>query len=246
MSSARRFADELIESALPGAFDPADLRGLPEPVRRYFTAALAPGTPLARSAWFRMHGSIKLNASWRTFRAWQVESPHKGFIWAARTGVVMGSDRYIAGSGGMDWRLLGLVRIVHAAGPDTTRSAAGRAGAEAIWTPTALLPQQGVTWAAIDDSHIAASYRLGDHDVDLRLTIGPDGLITSVVFDRWGDPDNTGTWRYLPFGFAVAEQRTYDGITIPVSGRAGWHFGTGRWSSGEFFRSEIVDYRLLP
>jgi hypothetical protein len=69
--------------------------------------------------------------------------------------------------------------------------------------------------------------------------------VRSVVFDRWGDPDSTGTWGHHPFGFEVIGHSSFDGVTIPSSGRAGWFYGTDRWDEGEFFRFEITDYHLV-
>jgi hypothetical protein len=74
---------------------------------------------------------------------------------------------------------------------------------------------------------------------------GDDARVRSVVFDRWGDPDNTGTWGHHPFGFEVTGFSTFDGVTIPSAGRAGWFYGTDRWDEGEFFRAEITDYHLV-
>jgi Family of unknown function (DUF6544) len=56
------------------------MEGLPEPMRRYLRASIAPGTPLARSARFRMRGSIKLGNTWVRFRARQTLGPHRGFV----------------------------------------------------------------------------------------------------------------------------------------------------------------------
>jgi hypothetical protein len=69
--------------------------------------------------------------------------------------------------------------------------------------------------------------------------------VRSVVFDRWGDPNNRGSWAYYPFGFEATAYATFDGVTIPSSGRAGWFYGTDRWNEGEFFRCEITDYHLV-
>ncbi len=230
----------------PGAFSNAELEGLPDPVCRYLGAAIAPGTPLAVAARFQMRGSIKLGRRWVPFRARQIEAPHHGFVWAARAGgVIFGSDRYADGRGAMNWKVLGLVHVMHADGPDVSRSAAGRVGAEAVWVPTALLPRFGVTWSATDPHHIMANYRLDDVAIELRYTLGDDARVRSVVFDRWGDPDSSGTWGHHPFGFEVTGYSTFDGVTIPSGGRAGWFYGTGRWSEGEFFRSEITQYHLV-
>jgi hypothetical protein len=131
----------LLRPAERGTFTSEELDGLPEPARRHLTQAITPGTPLATSARLRMRGRIKIGR-WLPFRARQVLDPHHGFVWAARTaGMITGSDRYVDGAGGMDWKLAGLVTVLHADGPDVSRAAAGRAGAEAIWVPTALLPR---------------------------------------------------------------------------------------------------------
>jgi hypothetical protein len=138
----------LLRPAGPGRFDPAELDGLPEPVRRHLGLAIAPGTPLATSARLRMRGSIKVGR-WLPFRARQVLSPRDGFVWAGRAAwLIAGSDRYLDGAGALEWKLAGLVTVARAEGADVARSAAGRAGAEGIWLPTALLPRFGVRWAA--------------------------------------------------------------------------------------------------
>ncbi len=84
-------------------------------------------------------------------------------MWAARAaGIIAGSDRYVDGNGGPDWKLLGLLTVAHAEGPEVSQSAAGRAGAEAIWLPTALLPRFGVRWSVGPDGQVAAGFRVGD------------------------------------------------------------------------------------
>lgn len=99
IASARELRTRLADAPAPGSFSEAELEGLPDPVRRYFEAALAPGRPLATSARFRMVGSIKLGERWVPFRARQIEAPHHGFVWSARAGVIVGSDRYTEGPG---------------------------------------------------------------------------------------------------------------------------------------------------
>lgn len=88
------FAVRLIGPAEAERFSPEETVGLPDPVRRYFAAAIAPGTLMASSARFSMRGSIKVGHHWLRFRAFQVEAPHSGFIWTARAGgVIVGYDR---------------------------------------------------------------------------------------------------------------------------------------------------------
>jgi hypothetical protein len=86
LAPVRELQTRLAYPPAPGSFSDSELEGLPDPVRRYLRAAMAPGTPLAASARFRMHGSIKLGKRWVRFRARQIEAPHHGFVWTARAG----------------------------------------------------------------------------------------------------------------------------------------------------------------
>ena len=123
----------------------------------------------------------------------------------------------------MDWRLGGAIPVMHTDGPDVSRSAAARAAAEAIWVPTSLLPRFGVTWTA---------------EADDRLR--------EVLFDRWGDPDDTGRWGPVPFGGVITAHRTFGPVTIPSAGESGWRFGTDRWPDSALFRYEITRLALTP
>jgi hypothetical protein len=237
-------ASSLVRGAV-GRFTEAELDGLPDPVQRYLRTGIAPGTPLAGTAGIRMKGRIKIGR-WVPFVARELLTPQLGFIWAARAaGIISGSDRYVDGRGEMSWKLAGLLRVMHADGPDISRSAAGRAAAEAIWVPTALLPRFDVEWAADDDTHISARYHIEDEPIQVHYQLTPAGHIQSVVFDRWGDPDNTGTFSLHPMGGEFTGHETFDGVTVPDAGKLGWHYGTDRWNEGEFFRYRITDLTLV-
>ena len=239
----------VVRAADPGGFSAGELDGLPIPVRRYLTTAVAPGTPPARTARLRMRGTIRIGA-WLPFRAHEVISPHTGFVWSARVaGLISGSDRYVDDAGAADWRLAGLIPVVHADGPDVTRSAAGRAGGEAVWVPTALLPRFGVGWTAESDHRITARFTVGRGParvpVDIHLLLDATGRAVSFSFDRWGDPDGSGEWGMHPFGGDVTEHRAFGGLTVPAAGRIGWFPGSREWAKGEFFRYRINDLQLM-
>ena len=219
----------LLQPPEPAKFSAAELAGLPEPVQRHLAQAITPGTALATSARLRMRGHIKVGR-WLPFRARQLLNPHLGFVWVARAaGVIAGSDRYVDGNGGLDWKLLSLLTVAHAEGPDVSRSTASRAGAEAIWLPTALLPRFGVRWSAGSGDQVTASFRVGDTPVELGLRLDGAGRIASLVFDRWGDPDNRSTFGWHQFGGEFTGYRSFQGLTIPSEGRLGWFYGENGW-----------------
>jgi hypothetical protein len=110
-------------------FEPGLVSELDDPVRRYFTHALAPGAKLGDGVRLTMEGRIKAGA-WRPFEAeWQGDG--RSFEWRARAGrpfhPLWVVDHCAKGDRGMDVRLFGRIRLVHARGDDATRSVAGRA-----------------------------------------------------------------------------------------------------------------------
>lgn len=250
MTSVRVDAIEhrLAVPADPGMFARDELDGCDEPVRRYFRAALASGTELARAARLRMRGSMRFGKRWVSFHARELLAPLQGYAWPATVagGLLRGSDDCVGGEASMSWKLLGLVPIIRAAGPDVARSAAGRAAAEAVWVPTALLPRYGAHWCADDDHSVVADFAVGDEQVRVAIGIDDAGLVRSVHLDRWGDPDGTGRFEWCPFGIEVAASHTFPcGITIPAEGAGGWFHGTDRWSESEFVRYTILDLAVI-
>lgn len=218
---------------------------LPEPVGRYFEAALGSQAQTSPAAILTMRGSIKIGR-WLRFRARQLLAPRLGTVWEATVaGVIRGSDRYVDGTGAMDWKLFGVVPIVRADGVDVSRSSAERAAGESIWVPSAVSPAAGTKWRATGPGSITAIIDTGGHPVSIEHLIDESGRLSSSSFPRWGDPDRTGTWAEHPFGVEVAEHRQFGSIQVPSRGEVGWYHGTDRWRDGVFFRFELEDYTLL-
>lgn len=240
----------------PEVFRPAMVAGLPEPARRWLTHALVPGTPLWPSVVLSMAGEIRLG-SWRPFTARQVLAPPRGFVWAAATRLsglpVTGFDRYSSGSGRMDRRLAGLVPVVTAAGPDVTRSAAGRLAGETALVPTAF---RAARWTpGADEDRTVVTWSIDAQEESAELHVEADGRLSGVVVQRWGNPDGARSGRRRfgrhpfgrhpfgrhPFGVAIEAEETFAGVTIGSALRAGWWWGTDRQPEGEFSRARITD-----
>lgn len=233
--------------AAEGTFRPEQVAEWPAPARRYLTHALAPGAPLVQAVRLTMHGTIKLGR-WRSFEAEQVIRWDRGMIWQATAwmfGVpVRGFDRLVDGRGAQRWKLLGLIPVMTASGPDITRSTAGRMAAEAVWLPS-VLARHDVAWTARDLHRAEARFAVQGHPVQLTLTVDADGRLEAVTLPRWGDPGD-GMFREEDFGGFADEESTFSGITIPTRLRIGWHpSAEGFAEDGAFFRVTIdeVVYR---
>ncbi len=224
----------------PGRFSDADLDGLPVAAQSLLRAAIEPGTPRYSAIRLRMRGSIKLKR-WLPFRATQVIAPGVGFIWRARVaGLVTGYDQHVDGRGAMQWKMARLFTVADFAGPDITRSSAGREAAESVWLPTAMMPECGVEWSAADDRRPTGRIPTMSGATDVSYEIDIDGKIRSVALPRWGDPKGTGEFGLHTFGGEMSHHETVGGITIPTRGAVGWHFGEPGWDDGEFFRFRLT------
>lgn len=227
-------------TADPPVFDPAMIADLPRPAQRWLAHALAPGTLLWQTVELSMRGQIKLG-QWRSFTARQILAPPGGYIWAATTRLaglpVAGYDRLSSGTGQMRWRLLRLIPVMTAAGPDIARSAYGRLAGEIVLLPTAF---RHAAWTQGGQPDTAiATWPFGDDTERAELLVASNGQVQEVQVDRWGNPGGGSFDRY-PFGVSVEAESDFSGITIPSALRAGWYWGTDRQHEGEFFRAQIT------
>ena len=233
---ARALARALRPVARPDVFDPAMLLAHPEPARRWLTHAVEPGLPLVHAAELRMHGEVKLGGRWRPYTAIEALVPGAGFVWAARTCIghlrVSGYDSYVNGAGSMRWRLVGLP-LISAAGPDVTRSAAGRLAGESVLLPTSLVD---ATWQAGPDPD-TATYFDGLSASAVTILVAADGALDGVSMHRWGDPDGTG-YGERTFEVLFGGEYAADGMIVPDDMRARWVDAPGD-DRGEFFRAAV-------
>ncbi len=111
----------------PGAGAPtarhheAALRGLPEPVVRYFRRVLREGQPMVRRARFEQVGTFLTRdapETWSKFTATEEFAPtRRGFVWLARIHMAPGldvyvRDSYLDGTGRMRGELLRVIPVV--------------------------------------------------------------------------------------------------------------------------------------
>jgi len=209
-------------------FDTNSIANLPEPAKRYFRHAIAPGTRLARSVVVEMQGRIGLKpgAEKLPFHAVQILAMPTGFFWRATVGEgilkMTGSDRYVAGEGAMLWFIGYGIPIVRASGADVTRSAAGRMALEApLLLPSALLPESGARWEAIDAFSAKVHLQVGSEQLALVLTVALDGRLERIEMQRWDTEGQDGKPGYVLWvGDQLTEERKFGGYTIPVRMRA--------------------------
>ncbi|WP_036349405.1 DUF6544 family protein [Microvirga sp. BSC39] len=250
---SRRAWDALAAGAMrPAAlFRPDMVAGLPEPARRYFTFAIAPGTPLSTVVELDMVGEIGLGdkerPNYRPMVAREILAPPHGFVWMPRIGSglgrISGSDACIGDQAWTRFWLLNTVPVARTkATPDLVRSARARAVAEALWAPASLLPANGVTWEPVDGNRARAVFRHEGESFALEFTVAESGRPLSVAMRRWTNANPERVFRYQPFGATVEETGTFAGYTIPTRIDGGNGFGTDAYFP--FFRARVTEARF--
>jgi hypothetical protein len=223
----------------PARFDVRELEGLPAPVQRYFRAVLADGQPIIAAATLEITGTMNMSATgeqWKPFISRQrVVTRRPGFLWDARVVMFPGlpahvEDSYIDGHGRLIAKVLGWFTVADSQGTgEIARGEFMRYFAEGPWYPTALLPSQGVRWAAVD--HASANATLVDGPITLTLLFrfNEAGLIASVRAEaRGAGVGKDGVMVMLPWDCALSDYRPQGGMLMPMTGEAAWVRPEGR------------------
>lgn len=248
-----RMAARVVASARSAprrTFQPEALAGLPAPVVRYFEFALRPGQPLVRIARIEHAGEFRTgpDAGWSPFRSVQhFSADPPGFVWDASLDMVplVGirvRDGYLGGHAAMLGKVAALVPVVDQEGtPELAAGALHRYLAESAWFPTALLPRDGLTWEAVDDSTARVTLTDAGIGVTLQTHFGPSGEIVRVEAERYRDVAGVGV--LTPFVGHFRAYREIHGMQIPMEGEVEWILPEGRFS---YWRGQVerLEYRV--
>ncbi|MFZ5510334.1 MAG: DUF6920 family protein [Pseudomonadota bacterium] len=230
----------------PAVVDFRELEGLPDPVQHFFRTVLKEGQPLVAGVRVRHRGRFNLGETtdnWKPFASeQQVVTRRPGFDWNGRVMMMPGlpvrvHDAYVVGEGILHAAVLGLFPVAHLRGGG--QLAAGelmRFLAEAAWYPTALLPSQGVRWAAVDDHSARATLADGAVQVSLQFGFDAQGRIKTVRAEARGrmiggrivpTPWQGRFWDYAERG----------GMLVPLAGEVAWLTPEG---AGPYWRGRIT------
>ena len=220
---------------------------LPEPARRFFNFAIAPGTALYTVAEIEMGGQFSLGSqeepNYQSMQAHQILAAPHGFVWRLNLpGIIP-----VSGSDSGRWtrfRILGFIPVARMGGDSNhTRSAYGRYVAEAVfWTPAAILPGAGVTWEGVDEHTARVTITHGVLSQAVDVTVNADGQPVDVSFMRWSNANPEKSHRLQPFGGTLSDFRVVQGFKLPFRVEAGNMFGTKEYFP--FFKVEVKEIRF--
>lgn len=209
---------------------------LPEPVARFFAAAISPDRPPVRAVDLDTAGDFLMKpgpGGWRPFHAHQhFNAVTPGFVWKARIAMapfvpVLVRDAYADGRGEMVARVLGIYPVAKEAG--SSELAYGeliRYLAEMMWFPSALRPGHGVTWSALDDHRAMAHLDDHGHSVSLQFTFNDAHEIVEV-FTPARMRAVKGGFEPTPWAVRCWDHQDRFGFRIPITSEAEWRLPDG-------------------
>ena len=229
-----------------GVYTADDVDGLPAPVQRYFEHVLTDGQPYVRAVRMTHRGEFRLGDAttpWRSLEATEhATTDPPGFVWDASIDMapfvpVRVVDAYVNGRGVLRAKLLGAITVADPEpGPELDEGELLRYLAEAVWYPTALLPGNGVEWAAVDDR-------------SARATLTHQGTTASLVFEfEDGDvrrvrgerpyTNSDGSYDRVEWVGHWEDYVERDGMLIPAAGSVEWHHPDG---TVPYWRGRVVE-----
>jgi hypothetical protein len=136
-------------------------------------------------------------------------------------------------------RVLGVFTVADAeGGTEVDQGELHRYLAEAVWAPTALLPQCGVEWTSVDDKTASASLTVGGTVVSLDFHFGPDDLVHRV-YTPARMRDVQGRFDITPWQGRFERYERRGGVLIPTSAEVEWVLPTT--GAQVYWRGEIGD-----
>lgn len=232
------------------AVDASACEGLPEPLRRYLALVIPDGQPGVRRVRFTQSGVFRTREKpeqWQPFRAVQhISTSPPGFVWDATVRMapllsVRVVDAYRHGSGMLNARLLAVFTVADASGPETDSGELMRYLAEAIWYPTALLPNERLRWQAVDQRSAIAVLRDSGREVSVKFCFDGEGLVSHCEAERFRI--EKGRSRRLPWRAYCSRYEVRGGFRIPIEARVAWCLPEGEL---EYFRGRIEDIEYDP
>jgi len=207
-----------------------DLKELPEPVQRYFQYTLKEGQEYIRFVRLKQDGEFRMkgNQPWMPIKAEQyftTESP--AFLWRVKLNMlplvwIEGRDMYYQGKGNMLIKLLSTLTLADATGNEIDVSSLIRFLAEAVWFPTALLPNDYLEWKEIDSNSARVIIKYKGYTASGVFTFNEKGeIIKFVSNDRYMESD--GKYFQEQWSGYYRNYQQFEGIKIPTQGEVEWN-----------------------
>ncbi|TXH30057.1 MAG: hypothetical protein E6Q96_02345 [Cyclobacteriaceae bacterium] len=231
----------LYVNATPQLLTEADLKNLPDPVKKYIRWTGAVGKPKVKNFQLEFEGRIRQDeqSDWMPFSSTQVNSinpPVRLFFMKANMKYlpVTGYHIYNKGVATMDIRLFSLFTVQYQEGRNMDISETVTWFNDlCLFAPAALIDER-IQWHAIDSLSTRATFTHTTISISAKLIFDGEGrLIDFISDDRYrivSDADQ----KLQQFSTPIKDYITIQDITVPHHADAVWNLPGGKLTYGEF------------
>jgi hypothetical protein len=201
---------------------------LPVVVQRWLRYSRVVGARRPGVVRLRQRGEFDLGRGWMPFRAEQyftINPP--AFVWRARFQMaplmtVFGRDRYQAGVGSIDMRLLSLLPVAKKTGGGLNQGDLLRFLGEMQWFPSAALSDY-VKWESVDVASARATMEYGGIAASMTFRFDADGRLLEERAFRYNDARG----RDEAWVNRNDSDADFQEFRVPATGEARWEYDTG-------------------
>lgn len=224
----------------------SDLERLPKPVQRYLRQAGVVGQPRVHHLEARWRGRIRGKADdpWMVFTAEQhnfPDEPARFFLMRAKRGGLP-VDVYHAfrdGSASMRVRLLSILPMVDARGPEMTRAETVTMLNDICLLAPAELLDSAICWEPVDESSARAHYTVGPNTISALVSFNEAGeLVDFVSDDRLAASGDGNELTRQRWSTPVGEYRRFGPFRVATRGEGRWHPPEGDYA---YLEIELLD-----
>jgi hypothetical protein len=216
----------------PPVLRESDLDELPAPLATYIRRSGAVGQPQVASLYADFRGRIRSgpDAAWMPFTGQQVNTfgtrPERVFLMdATRSGLpVTVFHSYADVTATMRAKVLSLVTVVDASGPEMDRGETVTVFNDLVVLAPGAIPEAPVRWTAVDATHVRGVFTNGAQTVTAELTFDDAGdLVDFVSDDRLRASADGRSFTHQSWSTPLSGRRDAHGHRILTSGEGRWH-----------------------
>ncbi len=245
----REVRERLEQPVSPQPVTEADLAALPEAVRRYLRLTGAVGQPRVdhfRATW---KGRIRASANdpWMAFTAQQHNFPGEAarffFMDATRAGLPVDVFHAFQGhSASMRVRLLSLVPLVNASGPEMDQTETVTLFNDLCLLAPGALIDPAIRWEELDARSVHAHYTVGSNTISAVLTFNGAGeLVDFVSDDRFRASSDGRHFARQRWSTPVGDYRSFGPRRASTRGEGRWHSPEGEFV---YIDLELLDLEI--
>ncbi|EAT13961.1 hypothetical protein HF888_10995 [Bermanella marisrubri] len=213
-----------------------DLANLPDPVQDYLAYALNGQSKGIQVAAFQQDGQLRTDLktnSWIPFKAQHIAIANTpGFIWDARVQMPFGLhvnvvDSFANNEGEAEINLMSAIPFGgDSNSKELTSGALHRYLAEAVWYPTALVPNPEasyqLSWQAMDERSALATLSVNDVTVSLEFHFNEQHQVERIYTPERFAKTETG-YMLRPWEGSFSDYQEVEGLRVPSKGQVGWY-----------------------